>query len=219
MRTAPPTRQGPSILRKGQEGFTVAEVLLSIIVFTISVVGIVSMQRAALASEASAAVLRAAQRLGSNQMEELQGRSFNDLVEFDFYGNANPTYPFDDLDLPRTFPYRGAPVDIDWSGAGIGDPLPPGMRANNFRVARKISALPVDANPVDAILVQAIQLEVWVLWLDYQPSTPVPELVTVDQLLPSMNDPVDANYRSYVQGIHLTTVRANDGTASLPPTP
>ena len=85
MRSSQVSRQGPSILRKGQEGFTIAEVLLSIIVFTISVVGIVSMQRAALASEASSGVLRAAQRLGSNQMEELQGKSFKDLVEFDFY--------------------------------------------------------------------------------------------------------------------------------------
>ena len=182
-------------------------------------VGIVSMQRAALASEASAGVLRAAQRLGSNQMEELQGRSFNDLVEFDFYGNSSPTYPFDDLDRIRTFPYRGAPVDMDWSTAGVSDPVPPGMRANNFRVVRRVSAIPADAIPGDTFDVQAIQLEVWVLWLDYQPSTPIPVLVTVDQLTPNMNDPADSAYQPYVQGIHLTTVRANNGTASPPPEP
>jgi type II secretory pathway pseudopilin PulG len=202
-----------------QKGFTIAEVLLSIIVFTISVVGIVSMQRASIASENSAGVLRAGQRLGTNQMEELQSRSFNDLVEFDFLGSPDPAYPFDDLQLVRLFPYRGAPMDIDWGTAGPAAGLPPGMRQNHYRVVRRISALPEGVSPGVAIDVQAVQLQVWVLWLDYQPSTPAPEVLTVGQLTPDMLDSTSSNFRPYVQGIHLTTVRANDGAASELPQP
>lgn len=193
-----------------------AEVLLSIIVFTISVVGVVAMQRASLAAENSASVLREGQRIGANQMEDLQSRSFNDLVEFDFQGNLNPAYPYDDFDLVRLFPYRGVPMDVDFSNA-TDQEVPVGMRQNNYRVLRRLSALPEGVAPGASIDIQAIQLEVWVLWLDYQPSNPIPDNISVAQLIPTMLDSTSLDFRPYVQGIHLTTVRANDGTASEAP--
>ena len=101
--------------RRDEKGFTMAEVLLSIIVFTISVVGVVAMQRASIAAESSAAVLREGQRIGANEMEAMLSRSFNDLVEHDFDGNPSPAYPFDDMNQIRTFPYRGVPMDVDWN--------------------------------------------------------------------------------------------------------
>lgn len=199
--------------RRRQMGFTMAEVLLSIIVFTISVVGVVAMQRASIAAENSASVLREGQRLASNQMEEMQSRSFNDLVEFDFVGQPNPVYPFDDLQLVRTFAYRDVPMDVDWNQIAPGQ-IPPGMRRDLYRVVRKISALPEGVLPGNPVDVQAIQIDVWVLWLDYQPSSPIPDAVTVDQLIPDMLDSSSVMFRDYVQGVHMSTVRANDGKAT-----
>ena len=198
-----------------------AEVLLSIVVFTISIVGIVALQRVSLSADHNSSILREGQRLGANEMEHLLARSFNDLLELDLLGQDNPTFPYDDLALTRMFPYRGVPMDVDWSTIGTGDSLPPGLRQNQFRVVRRVSALdigPPNSNTL-SVPIQGLQLEVWVLWLDHHPSAPAPTALTSQQLSPSMLDPTSNDFRPYVQGIHLTSIRANDGKASSVPLP
>lgn len=200
-----------------QLGFTLAEVLLSIVVFTIAIVGVVSVQRATLASQENAMQLRAAQRLAQHEIERFRGTGFNEHVIWDFAGVANPAFPYDDFGTIRTAPYRAAPVDINWGSVAANDPVPPGLRQDHFRILRRINSVPNGILPAgDATQLQAVQFDVWVLWIDYNPAFPPPATATVANLRPENIDPTSANFQPWVRGVHMSTVRANDGNLTPP---
>ena len=203
-----------------QAGFTLAEVLLSIVVFTVSVVGVVSMQRATYASQENAMQTRSAQRIAQEELEEMMASGFNQFVAVDLFGLVTPSFPYDDRQAARMFPYRGAPVDVDWNALSPTDPIPPGLRMNHYRVVRRVDSVPSGIDPSgDPTAIDAISLQVWVLWTDHNPSFPPPAGVTAATLLPENTDPTDAAYLPYARGIHLSTIIANDGVNDIPPTP
>ena len=214
MQAAPETQRRAGRAHAAQRGFTLAAVLLSIVVFTISIVGVVAVQRATLASQENAMQMRAAQRIAQHEIEEFKAVGFNEHVAWDFLGTANPNFPYDDLQVVRTAPYRGAPVDVDWSSPGAGDPIPPGMRPNHYRVVRRMNVIPNGVVPAgDVDLVNALHFDVWVLWIDHNPSFPPPAAAQVQTLVPENIDPTSAAFQPWAKGVHLSTVRANDGSS------
>lgn len=195
-----------------ERGFTLAEVLLSIIVFTISVVGVVSVQRATLASQENAMQLREAQRVAQGEIENFKAVGFNDWILADFFGSPNPIFPYDDLQMVRMASYRAAPMDVNPNDAGADARLPPGMRRDFFRVIRRVSAVPSTEQPAgDPLVAAALQFDVWVLWLDHNPAFPPPPEARVETLLPENIVSNSGLFRPYVRGVHMSTVRANDG--------
>jgi len=162
--------------RSGQRGFTLAEIMISMIVFMIAMVGLVALENRAIDAQRASMEIREAERIAQRVMSEMQTTGFDGLVVQDFADNLNPEFPYDDenLDTYRLIDYGGVPADRD---SGGDDPSVPGIRPQFFWVGRSIERFPTsDPQPGgDPELVDALQLRVDVLWIDFSnPQFPPP---------------------------------------------
>ena len=101
----------------------------------------------------------------------------------------------------------------------------PGSIPNTFIVVRQVDWVYDLANPpsnppdptVDVPLVNALVLDVLVMWIDdSNPTMPPPASLVVTQLTPDMVEPGSGNFRPYVGSVRLRTVRANDTVTVTP---
>ena len=187
--------------RHNQAGFTMAEVMVSLIVFIVAVVGLVAMESRGIEAQRASMETREGERIAQEVMAELQSTSFDDLLGFDFAGNPNPVLPYTDTDL-------GTDVVRDYGAVpnATGDRIP-GQRDDFYWVGRSIDRWPQNGGGTPDALV----LEVTVLWIDStNPAYPPPASIDVDDLIPGNLDPADANYEPWVRGVQLRTVRVND---------
>jgi prepilin-type N-terminal cleavage/methylation domain-containing protein len=202
--------------QRTQRGFTLMEILITLVVFSISIVGLVAMQSRSIEAERAANEIRNGQRIAEEAMAELQSRGFNDLVNFDFLGtpNPDPSTPYDDWGLPatdRTRDFRRPPVD-EAQTFNV-----PGSVRNSYIVFRRVTFVcnPDPGNPCmpgDPTTVLGLNFEVVVLWLDTtNPAFPPPAGLTVASLDPSMIDPTSPTFEPFVGHVELYTYRANDG--------
>ncbi|PRQ08758.1 type IV pilus modification PilV family protein [Enhygromyxa salina] len=187
--------------RRGQAGFTMAEVMVALIVFIVAVVGLVAMESRGIEAQRASMETREGERLAQEVMAELLATSFDELVEYDFAGGQNPALPYDDVELD-TWQLRDFGAVPNATGE-----RGPGTRAEFYWVGRAINRWP--ANGVGSP--DAVQLEVTVLWIEYtNPAYPPPADIDVDDLIPDNLDPASPNYLPWVRGVQLRTVRVND---------
>jgi hypothetical protein len=184
-----------------------AEVMVSLIVFIVAVVGLVAMEARGVEAQRASMETREGERLAQEVMSELAATGFDELVLFDFAGGQNPALPYSDveLDTQQLRDYGAVPN-------ATGE-RPPGLRADFFLVNRRIDRWP--ANSIGTPL--ALQIEVTVMWIDStNPAFPPPADVDVDDLIPDNLDPASPNVKSWVRGVQLRTVRVNDSRDPLP---
>lgn len=201
---------------RGSAGFTLIEVLVAIVVFAISIVGLVAIEARSVEAQRSSAMLRDGERVAQETMADLLSRGFVDLLTADFAGGVS-ALPYDDSAVAandRLRDFRRPPTDQK-AGTDIVGSVP-----RTFLVYRSVDMvvdpLNVPANnppviPTDLPQVNALVLEVTVLWIDdSNPTMPPPETLTVTGLTPEMADPTNPAYAPYVGSVTLRTVRAND---------
>ncbi len=207
--------------RPSARGFTLVEVLVAIVVFAIAIVGLVAIEGRSVETQRASAYIREGERVAQEAMAELHSRSFVELLSFDFDGGPAPTLPYFETmanAATRLRDFRRPPADIP-----EGDEVVGAVRGS-FIVYRTVDwvvdPLAVPPNPpdltVDLPLVNALVLQVTVLWIDDSSSAVPPPVGTiVAGLTPEMADPTNAAYAPYVGAVQLRTVRAND-TVVLP---
>jgi prepilin-type N-terminal cleavage/methylation domain-containing protein len=219
--TPPPPRRRPRRVR-AQRGFTLVEVLVAIVVFAIAIVGLVAIEGRSVEAQRASSMLREAERVAQESMADLQSRSFVQLLTYDFAGTLNPSLPYNDYALDtsgRMFDYRRPPADLDASTAVVGS-----LR-NTYMVFRSVDWVtdplnPPSSNPPvqpdDLPLVNALVLQVTVVWIDDTNSAmPPPADLTLDEVTLDMIDPASTDFAPWVGSVQLRTVRAND-TVVLP---
>ena len=132
-------------------------------------------------------------------------------MRFDFDNGANPPLPYSDhaLNTEVLRDYREAP------GAANN----PGMRRELYWVGRRVDTLTNAPQPNgDPAIAQALVLEVDVLWIDHTNAQyPPPAGVTAADLEPNNLIPGTDEFLPYVNGVHLSTVRVNDGASVVAP--
>lgn len=220
----PSVRQRSHALRRrrAQAGFTLMEVLVALAVFAISVVGLVALEARSIEAQRASREIRQAERLAQESMAELSSRGFVQLLQQDLVGAPNPTFPYDDQlvdTAQRVRDMSRPPADVPATENVVGS-----VR-NSFIVYRRVdwvvnplnapSSNPPNTDLDDATndigLINALELEVLVMWIDQtNPAYPPPEDLLVVDLLPEMVDPDDPNFRPYVGHVQLRTVRVNN---------
>jgi prepilin-type N-terminal cleavage/methylation domain-containing protein len=207
--------------RRGQAGFTLMEVLVALAIFAISVVGLVALESRAIESQRASRELREAERIAQEAMADLRSRGFMQLLSQDFAGGFNPSFPYDDqLVAPaeRQRDMSRPPADIPATDEVVGS-----VRGS-FIVYRRVDwvttpgAAPSNPPNVDILspandiaLVDALELDVVVMWIDHtNPAYPPPAELEITALVPAMTDPEDPEFRPYVGSVRLRTVRVND---------
>lgn len=200
--------------RRGQAGFTMSEVLVSLIVFTIAVVGLVAIESRGIEAQRASMELREGERLAQETLEDLMAVGFDELIVRDFANNPDPAFPYDDeaLGTDWTVDYRAVPVE------DVNNAIRPGIRENFYWVGRRVDIVPDTVVPSgDPTLVDAVQLEVTVLWIDYaNPAYPPPASEVVEDLIPDNLVAGHQDYKPWVAGVQLRTVRINDGSPPAP---
>ncbi|WP_146155763.1 hypothetical protein [Enhygromyxa salina] len=187
--------------RGSEAGFTMAEVMVALIVFIVAVVGLVAMESRGIEAQRASMETREGERIAQEIMAELMATSFDELIEFDFAGAQNPALPYDDVDLD-TWELRDYGAVPNATGERA-----PGVRADFYWVGRRVDRWPTGG----AGTPDAVQLEVTVLWLDYtNPAFPPPSDVDVDDLVSDNLDPASPEFSPWVRGVQLRTVRVND---------
>jgi prepilin-type N-terminal cleavage/methylation domain-containing protein len=213
--------------RRMQAGFTLMEVLVALAVFAISVVGLVALESRAIESQRASREIREAERIAQEVMADLRSRGFLQLLQQDFLGGLNPSFPYDDQLVPPNQRQRDMsrpPADIPPSEEVVGS-----VR-NSFVVFRRIDwvttpgSAPGNPPNVDILdpaneigRVPALELDVVVMWVDHtNPAYPPPEDLVVTDLVPAMTDPENPEFRPYVGYVRLRTVRVNDVPLTTP---
>ncbi|MFV8756613.1 type IV pilus modification PilV family protein [Nannocystaceae bacterium ST9] len=187
--------------KRGQAGFTMGEIMVSLVVFVIAVVGLVAMESRGIEAQRASMETREAERIAQEVMAELMATSYGELVEYDFAGNPNPGIPYDDASL-GTWTMRDYGAVPNATGERA-----PGVRADFYWIGRTIDRWPANGagTPI------AITIDVIVMWIDYtNPAFPPPANIDVDDLSPGYLDPASADYQPWVRGIRLRTVRVDD---------
>ena len=196
--------------RRSEAGFTMAEVMVSLVIFIIAVVGLVAMESRGIEAQRASMEIREAEANGQDVMAEMMATGFDELVERNFAGNANAALVYDDFSGAmegRVLDYRAVPMD--------GDGFSPGQRPNFYWIGRRVTTVPDSATPGDPASVEALLLEVFVLWLDYtNPAHPPPLGERVPDLRPENIDSSDADFKDWVAGVRLQTIRVNEGSVA-----
>ncbi|TPV94060.1 MAG: hypothetical protein B7733_17160 [Myxococcales bacterium FL481] len=194
---------------RSQAGFTMAEVIVSLIVFIVAVVGVVAMQARGVEAQRAAMELHEGERIASQTMATLAATGFNELVETDFAGNDAPGMPYSDhaLGTERVVDFRAVPADGD-------DVRRPGSRPQFYWVGRMVSPIPEDVVPAgDPSVVDALALDVLVMWIDTtSPALPPDDDGRVDELVPDNVEAGTDDFKPWVAHVRLRTVRVNDGS-------
>lgn len=205
---------------RGQAGFTLMEVLIAIVLFAISVVGLVAMDARSAEAQRAASLLRDGERIAQEEMAELAAAGFVELLSVDFAGNAGPGLPY--VDTPATAPirdFRRPPADLP-NSTNV-----PGSIRGSFMVVRSVDWVydiaNAPANPPDLATelsrINALVLDVTVMWIDdSNPAFPPPASLTTSGLTPSMVDSASVDFAPYVGSVKLRTVRANDAVVVTP---
>jgi len=220
-------RKGPAFARGGRRGFTLVEVLVALVVFAISVVGLVALESRSIEAQRSASDIREAERIAQQVMSDLLAESFLGLVAQDFTGNpplgspVGATFPYDDADIPaeqRLQSYHRPPADIPPETTVVGE-----VRGK-YIVFRTVDWIEDPNNrpsnpPVlqqDEPLIVGLSLDVAVLWIDDTNSAfPPPPDLAVTSLTLEMIDTTSAEFRPFVSSVRMRTTRANDATTTL----
>ena len=204
-----------------QRGFTLMEVLVALVVFAISVVGLVALESRSIHSQRAASQLREAERIAQQEMAAITSRGFLELVARDFAGNNDPAFPYDDDAVDpglRLRDFHRPPADIPPADVVVGE-----VRGQ-YLLARRIDWVvnPLNqptGNPppqLEWALVTGLEIEVTVLWIDdTNPAFPPPPGLRTIDLTPDMTDPASPTFSPFVGSVRLRTVRVND--AVLPP--
>jgi prepilin-type N-terminal cleavage/methylation domain-containing protein len=213
----------PRRSHRRQAGFTLMEVLVAIVIFAISVVGLVAMEARSAEAQRASSLLREGERVAQDTMAELTSRGFVQLLSYDFEGALGPSIPYNDTPidpLTRLRDFRRPPADIPDATV-----VPASIRGA-FIVWRQVDwitdiANPPSANPpdlaVDIPRINALVVDVTVMWIDdSNPTMPPPAGLTVDQLTPDMVDPASVTFAPYVGAVQLRTVRSNDAIVVVP---
>jgi len=197
------------------------EVLVALAVFAISVVGLVALEARSIESQRASREIREAERIAQATMADLRARGFLQLLQQDFEGQPNPSFPYDDQLVAASDRLRDMsrpPADIPDDEEVIGS------TRGSFLVLRRVDWV-VDnvvppgnppnielTDPFNEIgLVQGLQLEVVVLWIDKtNPAYPPPEGLEITSLIREMTDPEQPVFSPYVGHVSLRTVRVND---------
>ncbi len=221
-----PARKAPG----AQAGFTLMEVMVALVVFVISVVGLVSMQARSLEAQKAATEIRTAERLAQREVQDILSRGFYDMLRFDFGGGTVTQFPYNDDGVNVAQRLRGQAKNFaaDATGKTLG-----GIQ-DSFQVYRTVdmvvdgTATPVVSNPPnlpdndsqkyqngnggDMPNILALEIEVLVMWVDRSnPAFPPPATATAASLKPENIDPLDAaNFQPWVGHVRLRTVRVND---------
>jgi len=209
--------------RRSQAGFTLMEVLTALVVFAISVVGLVALESRAIESQKAARELREGERIAQEVMADLMSRGFMGLVQADFTGGLNPAFPYDDRVVPAADRLRSLglpPVDIDpTDAAALAAGGHTSITEGQYIVFRSVDWVTntADEPPNPPVLgtdegrINGLTFDVVVLWLDYSnPSYPPPDGLLVTDLLPEMVVSTDPTFRPYIGYVQLRNVRAND---------
>lgn len=229
--TPPRRREHP---RRGaharQAGFTLMEVLVALVVFAISVVGLVALESRAIESQKAARELREGERIAQEVMASLSSRGFLELIEQDFQGAANPPFPYSDQAIPAVDRLRSAglpPADVDpGNPAAMTAAGHVSATEGQYIVFRTVDWVTDFNNPpsnpptlgLDEGLINGLSLDVVVMWLDYSnPTYPPPAGLSTTDLLPGMTDPSDPTFRPYVAYVRLRNIRTNDAVLPAPP--
>ena len=215
--------------RRRQAGFTLMEVMVALVVFAISVVGLVALESRSIESQKAARELREAERIAQEVMADLMSRGFVQLVERDFQGTPNPGFPYDDSVIAPSDRLRALglpPADVDQT-----DPdalLAAGHNAatqGQYIVFRGVDWVTDPSDPpsnppvlgTDEGRIHGLTFDVLVMWLDYSnPTYPPPDGIATTDLVPAMVDPADAEFRPYVGYVRLRNVRTSDAVISAP---
>ncbi len=218
-RTLPTAGRRGAPARRTQRGFTLIEVLVALVVFAISIVGLVALESRSIEAQKAAANLREGERVAQDAMAALQSKGFLELVRRDFAGNPDPAFPYQDTDeTAQLASFRRPPADLD-PATNV-----PGSVDGQYRIFRRVDWVvdaidPPDNPPVDAAdRVRALELEVLVMWVDdtdpTYPGATSGATYRTDALQPEWAG--DPNY-PWVGWVRLRTVRVND--AVLNPAP
>ncbi len=197
---------------------------MALVVFVISVVGLVAMEGRSIEAQKLAVEIRQAERIAQEEMANLHSRGFVDLLRYDFAGQTNPSFPYDDSNVPPADRLR------DLSRSFVPDGAGQALRVrDNFLVFRTVrlqvdpNAVPNVSNPPilpplddpnatsDLPNILGVELEVLVLWIDRtNPTFPPPASAQVVNLEPDNIDPLSANFQPWVNHVRLRTTRIND---------
>ncbi|MEM9459828.1 MAG: prepilin-type N-terminal cleavage/methylation domain-containing protein [Myxococcota bacterium] len=207
--------------RRAQAGFTLMEVLVALAVFAISVVGLVALEARSIESHRASREIREAERIAQEVMADLRGRGFLQLLQQDFQGQPNPSFPYDDQLVDpeqRLRDMNRPPADVPLDDNVVGSVR--GTFVVFQQVDWIVDPLAVPNNPPNADpttdpndigFIHGLTLEVLVMWIDKtNPAYPPPADLQVVDLIPEMTDPEEPDFRPYVGNVRLRTVRVND---------
>ena len=166
---------------------------MAVVIFAISVVGVVGLTARSLESSRAAYEIREAERLGQMLMAELSSRGFTELATG---GGDDATVH--DLGRP--------PADVPEGTTNVG------ALEGAFKAFRTLESI---VDPEDPTHVDALRLEVLVLWIDRGAAgAPPPAGLRTRDLLPEMVDPEDPAFRPWVGHVRLSSVRLDDAGPS-----
>lgn len=193
--------------KRGQRGFTLIEVLMSLAVFVVGLSGIIAMQSRSLETRASARYVQEAERIAQRLMSEARSTGFGDLVSKNAAGDA-ASLPHLNNDLGR-FAFGARPWD---KGDNVKEPV---VKKGFYRAVREVNQVMLKGSVAagnSSALADAVRIDIYVLWIDDSNSAyPPPADLTVAGLKPTQIRAGHSDYKPYVQGVHLRTVRLNDG--------
>lgn len=179
---------------------------MSLAVFVVGLSGIIAMQTKSLETRAAAKYVQEGERLAQRLMSQARGSGFADLVGKDHAGNSGSLpYENDDLGL---FGYGSRPWDH------LDDVNEPVVKAGFYHGVRQVHQVMLDGSVAagnSSVLVDAVRIDIYVLWIDDSNTAyPPPANLTVQDLKPTHIQAGHDDYLPAVQGVHLRTVRLND---------
>lgn len=207
------------VAHRSQRGFTLMEVLVALVVFAISVIGLVAMESRSVESQKASAEIREAERIAQQAMNDLNSRSFLQMLQEDFEGDV-ASFPYVDDSATaanRVFDFRRPPADADPTN------ILAGSITSKYIVIRGVdlvtaggAAIVNPTLPDDLANITGMEMQVTVMWIDdTNPAFPPPATIggnpaIAENLTLDLIDPTSGTYEPAVSSVVLRTVRIND---------